>query len=85
MKSAEAALDFFARLKQLGSGGDLQQKMLSKASAIVLQVGKEIDGLAHIFHQNKVSTAIPNSSICRLHTSHASLIVGALQCMGSSK
>lgn len=43
-----------ARLKELGSVGALQQKMLSKSTDIVLQIGKEIDGLAHIFHENKV-------------------------------
>ncbi len=55
LRSAEAALDFMGRLKQLGSGGALQQKMLSKSTDIVLQVGKEIDNMATIFHENKVS------------------------------
>jgi hypothetical protein len=60
MRSADAALDFFASLKQLGSEGTLEQKMLSKASAIVLQVGKEIDTLSRVFQQNKVQLYTPS-------------------------
>lgn len=44
-----------ADLKQLGSGGALQQKMLSKSTDVIQQVGKEIDNMARIFHENKVS------------------------------
>ncbi|BDA41784.1 probable Dynein-1-alpha heavy chain, flagellar inner arm I1 complex [Coccomyxa sp. Obi] len=53
LRSAEAALDFMARLKQLGSGGALHQKVLSKSTDILLQAGKEIDGIAEIFRENQ--------------------------------
>ena len=53
-----------ARLKQLGSGGALQQKMLSKSADIVMQVGKEIDNMAVIFHENKVTETTQWASCC---------------------
>ncbi len=55
LRSAEAALDFMARLKQLGSGGALHQKVLSKSTDILLQAGKEIDGIVNVFRENQVS------------------------------
>lgn len=48
-------MDFMARLKQLVSGGALHQKVLSKTTDILLQAGKEIDGIANVFRENQVS------------------------------
>ena len=46
LRSAEAALELFASLKELRSGGALRARMLSKSADIVQQFGREVDSMA---------------------------------------
>ena len=59
LRSAEAALELFASLKALQSGGALRQRMLSKSADIIAQFGREVAGTFVLFDTDK---ARPRSS-----------------------
>jgi hypothetical protein len=61
LRSAEAALQLFASLKELRSGGALRARMLSKSNDIVLQFGREVDATATLFETDKVIMSFPSS------------------------
>lgn len=63
LRSAEAALELFASLKALRSGGALRQRMLSKSADIVLQFGREVDAMAALFEADKVRQHSPALSL----------------------